>query len=387
MLQTIYLDYNATTPVDRRVLEAMLPYFADIFGNAASVQHVFGQRALAAVEEARGLAASIIGAQPREVVFTSGATESNNLAIKGVAHYYGRQGGRGRHVVTCCMEHSCVLESCGALEQEGFEVTYLRPREGSGGVFTVDQVAEVLRDDTLLVSVMWSNNELGTINDIPGIGRLCKAKGVLFHTDATQYVGKLPVDVAQARVDLLSWSGHKMYGPKGVGALYVRAQDPRVRLQPILDGGGHERAFRSGTLNVPGIVGFGKACEIAQQEMALESVRLGVLRDRLEQGLLNRIEGTSVNGDVTRRLPHVTNMCFGQVDTERLMLSVPEVAVSAASACTAAGARSSHVLKCLGLADLKIHTCLRMSVGRATTAEQVDYVVDRFAQTAIPAPV
>ncbi len=368
----IYLDYNATTPLDPRVLEAMLPYFTSKFGNAASRNHHFGWEAEDAVDTAREQVASLIGADPKEIVWTSGSTESNNLAVKGVADMYKD---KGRHIITAVHEHKAVLDPCKRLQREGYEVTFLEP--GRDGIITADAVAKAMRPDTILVTIMWANNEIGTLNEIPAIGQLCKDKGVLFHTDATQYVGKLPCDVEEAGIDLLSASGHKLYGPKGVGFLYVRRKKPRVRLTPILDGGGHERGMRSGTLNVPGIVGLGKACEIAKAELADEAIRLKKLRDKLEQGITSQLDHVAVNGHPDKRLPHTTNISFPYVEGESLMMAIKEVAVSSGSACTSASLEPSYVLKSLGLGDDLAHSSIRFGLGRFTTEEEIDYTIDR----------
>jgi len=371
----VYLDYNATTPCDPRVVEAMLPFFTERFGNAASAQHAFGQTAGAAVERARRQVAALIHADPPDIVFTSGATESNNIALKGVAHFYGGEGGRGRHLIVSAVEHKCVLESAESLEAEGFEVTCLPP--DARGVVTPAAVAEALRDETILVSVMWANNEIGTINDLPAIGALCKQRGVMLHTDATQYVGRLPVDVETAGVDLMSFSGHKMYGPKGVGGLYVRRREPRVRLTPLMHGGGHERGLRSGTLNVPGIVGFGHACEIAGEMMAGEAARLTALRDRFEQAFVERIAGARVNGLDAPRLPNTVSICFGDdLDGEMLLCSMPAIAASSGSACSSQSMLSSHVLRRIGLTDEQARACLRFGLGRFTTDAEIDFAID-----------
>jgi cysteine desulfurase len=371
----IYLDHNATTPVDRRVLDAMLPYFCEKFGNAASRNHVFGWEAEQAVDLAREQAAALIHATPREIIWTSGSTESNNLAIKGVAHMYGGEG--KRHIITSAIEHKAVLDPCKRLQAEGFDVTFLEPP--SDGVVTADHVAAALRDDTVLVTIMWANNEIGTLNDVEAIARLCKERGVIFFTDATQYVGKLPVNVEEAGIDLLSWSGHKIYGPKGVGALYVRRRKPRVRLEPIIDGGGHERGMRSGTLNVPGIVGFGAACEICRNEMAEEGARLRALRDRLEEGLASRLEGVNINGHHEKRLPHTSNVSFAWVEGESLLMSMKDIAVSSGSACTSASLEPSYVLKHLGVGEELAHSSIRFGLGRHTTEQEVDYTVNKVA--------
>jgi cysteine desulfurase len=377
----IYMDHAATTPVDKRVLEAMLPYFCEIFGNAASRNHSFGWKAEEAVEAARAQAASLVKAQPKEIIWTSGATESNNLAVKGAARMYARAGagqtGRG-HIITAATEHKAVLDPAKRLQREGFDVTFLQP--GPDGVITASMVEQALRDDTILVSIMWANNEIGTINEVPEIGALCHGRGVIFHTDATQWVGKMPTDVEHDNIDLMSWSGHKIYGPKGVGGLYVRRRKPRVRLEAIQDGGGHERGMRSGTLNVPGIVGFGKACELCQNEMEQESARLLALRRKLEGDLIDRIEVVQINGHVDRRLPHLTNLSFGFVEGESLMMGIENVACSSGSACTSASLEPSYVLKALGVGDELAHSSLRLSLGRWTTEEEVQYTIDAIVR-------
>ena len=331
----IYLDNAATTRCDPRVVEAMLPYFSEKFGNAASRNHKFGCEAEDGVELAREQAAALIGANPKEIIFTSGSTESNNLAIKGAAEMYAKapagQTGRG-HIITAVHEHKAVLDPCKRLQREGFDVTFLEP--GADGIITAEMVAQAMRPDTILVTIMWANNEIGTINEIPQIGRLCHEREVILHTDATQWVGKMPTDVERDCVDLMSWSGHKMYGPKGVGALYVRRRKPRVRLEAIIDGGGHERGMRSGTLNVTGIVGFGKACELCKEHMEQERDRLVKLRRKLETELSRRIEVTQVNGHADKRLPHICNISFGFVEGESLMMGVKDIACSSGSAST-----------------------------------------------------
>lgn len=372
----IYLDNNATTQCDPRVLEAMLPYFCEKHGNASSRNHSFGWSADDAVDLAREQVASLIKANPKEIIWTSGATESNNLAIKGVARFYGSEGGKGKHIVTCVNEHKAVIDPCKRLETEGYDVTWLRP--GTDGVITAEQVKEAIREDTILVTLMWANNEIGTINEIPEIGKLCKEKGIIFHTDATQYVGKLDVDVEAAGIDLLSCSAHKMYGPKGVGALYVRRRRPRVRLSPIIDGGGHERGMRSGTLNVTGIVGMGKAAEIAQAELEEESQRLRKLRDKLENGIVSQLEGVAVNGHPEKRLPHTANISFAWVEGESLMMAIKEIAVSSGSACTSASLEPSYVLKNIGIGDDLAHSSIRFGLGRFTTEEEIDYTIEHM---------
>ncbi|MCC6683016.1 MAG: IscS subfamily cysteine desulfurase [Phycisphaeraceae bacterium] len=368
----IYMDNNATTRVDPRVLEAMLPYFTENFGNAASRNHSFGWEAEDATKVARKQIADLIGADSKEIIFTSGATESNNLAIFGAARMYADQ---GKHIISAIHEHKAVLDPCKRLAREGYDVTWLEP--GRDGIIRAEQIAQAIRPDTILVSIMWANNEIGTINEIEKIGAVCKEKGVLFHTDGTQAVGKIPVDVEKAGVDLLSGSGHKIYGPKGVGFLYVRRRKPRVRLTPILEGGGHERGMRSGTLNVPGIVGLGKACELCQQEMAEESARLIKLRDKLIHGITSQLDTAVLNGHPTQRLPHTANISFPYVEGESLMMAMKEVAVSSGSACTSASLEPSYVLKALGLGDELAHSSIRFGLGRFTTEEEIDYVIDK----------
>jgi cysteine desulfurase len=368
----IYMDNHATTPLDPRVLEAMLPYFTEDFGNAASRTHAFGWRAEAAVEDARDTIARLIGAESgKEIVFTSGATESDNLAIKGVAEYYAS---KGKHVVTTVIEHKAVLDSCKRLEKEGYEVTYLPV--GPSGIVNPDDVAKALTDKTILVSVMLANNEVGTVQPIEAIGKLTRAKGVIFHVDAVQGIGKTPFDVRTMNVDLASLSAHKIYGPKGVGALYVRRSKPRVRLGAQMDGGGHERGNRSGTLNVPGIVGFAKACEILEREGAEESARLRRLRDRLFARITKELDQVIVNGDLERRLPGNLNISFAFVEGEGLMMAIKDVAVSSGSACTSASLEPSYVLRSMGLDEADAHSSIRFGLGRFNTEEEVDYVAD-----------
>jgi cysteine desulfurase len=368
----IYMDYHATTPVDPRVLEAMLPYFQGEFGNAASKSHAFGWRAEEAVEAARAEVAKLIGASAKELVFTSGATESDNLAIKGAAHFYKD---RGRHLVTCRTEHKAVLDPMRRLEREGFEVTYLPV--GSDGRVDPEAVRSAIRADTILVSIMYANNETGVLHPVDAIGRMTRERGVPFHCDAVQAAGKIPFDVEALNVDLASLSAHKMYGPKGVGALYVRRK-PRVRLIAEIDGGGHERGYRSGTLNVPGIVGFGKACELARLEMAEEAGRVLALRERLREGIAG-IERVTVNGSLEHRLPGNLNVSFAYVEGEALMMAVKDVAVSSGSACTSASLEPSYVLRAMGVPDDLAHSSIRFGLGRFTTADEVDYAVGLFA--------
>jgi cysteine desulfurase len=367
----IYMDNNSTTRTDPRVVEAMLPYFTEKFGNAASRSHPFGWEAEAAVEEAREQVAGLIGASAKEVIFTSGATEGNNLAIKGVAGMYKK---KGNHVVTQVTEHKAVLDTCKRLERDGFQVTYL-PVDQYGRV-SPDQVREALTDKTVLVSVMAANNEIGTLQPIAAIGRLCKEKGVLFHTDAVQALGKVPIDVEEMGIDLLSLTAHKIYGPKGVGALYVRKKDPRVRLEPQIDGGGHERGMRSGTLAVPLIVGLGAACELARRLMPEESAKTFALRERLRASIMDRLPETYLNGHPTERLPGNANISFAYVEGEGLMMGIKDVAVSSGSACTSASLEPSYVLRALGVGDELAHSSIRFGLGRFNTAEEVDYVAD-----------
>lgn len=370
----IYLDSNATTPMDPRVLEAMLPYFTEHFGNAASRNHAFGWKAEEAVDYAREQIAALINADAKEIIITSGATESNNLALKGVFEMYAA---KGKHIITVETEHKAVLDTCKHLEKLGARVTYLKTAED--GLISVEQVAEAIGPDTVLVSIMYANNEIGVVQPVREIAALCKSKGVLFHTDATQAVGKIPVDVMADHIDLMSFTAHKMYGPKGVGALYVRRKNPRVKVTAQMDGGGHERGMRSGTLNVTGIVGFGKACEICKAEMAEESARLSKLRDKLETELLS-LEESYVNGNREHRLPHVSNMSFKYVEGEGLIMGVKNIAVSSGSACTSASLEPSYVLKALGLDDELAHSSLRFGLSRFTTEEEIDYAISHVKE-------
>jgi cysteine desulfurase len=370
--QVIYMDNHATTPVDPRVLEAMLPYFSERFGNPASRQHAYGWEADEAVERARERIAAAINAKPKEIVFTSGATESNNLAIKGVLGLPAADG----HIVTALTEHKSVLDSCKALERAGrATVTYLKV--DSTGLVSPDDVRAAITERTKLVSIMFANNEIGTLAPIAEIGRIAKEHGVLFHTDAAQALGKVPIDVAAVGVDLLSLTGHKLYGPKGCGALYVRGQGPRVRLAPLLDGGGHERGIRSGTLNVPGIVGLAEACALAVEELAAEQERLLALRERLRRGLFDRLDGLRLNGHPTQRLAGNLNVSFAHVEGESLMMALHDVAVSSGSACTSVTLEPSHVLKAIGLSDELAQSSIRFGLGRFNTDAEVDRVIDR----------
>jgi len=365
----IYLDNNATTQLDPRVFEVMTPYFLESYGNAASKSHAFGWKAEEAVDYAREQIAKLIGANEKEIIFTSGATESNNLAIKGVFEMYAA---KGNHFITVSTEHKAVLDTCKHLEKLGAEITYLPV--GGDGLLKVEQIAEAIKPNTVLVSVMYGNNELGTIQPIREIGKLCKEHGILFHSDATQAVGKIPVNVIDDNIDLMSFTAHKMYGPKGVGALYVRRKNPRVKVTAQMDGGGHERGMRSGTLNVPGIVGFGKACELARLEMDSEGKRLQGLRDKLENALL-QLEESYVNGSTEHRLPHTTNISFKYVEGEGLMMGIKDIAVSSGSACTSASLEPSYVLKNLGLDDELAHSSLRFGLGRFSTEEEIDFTI------------
>jgi cysteine desulfurase len=364
----IYMDNHATTAVDPRVLAAMLPYFSDEFGNAASRNHVFGWHAEEAVDHARNEIGALIGASGKEIIFTSGATESDNLAIKGVADFYQDQ---GRHIITCQTEHKAVLDSCKRLEKQGFEVTYL-PVEKDGRV-DPERLRTAMTDSTILVSIMLANNEVGVVHPWAEIGRVVKARGALYHIDAVQGAGKIPFGVEEAQADLVSLSAHKMYGPKGIGALYVRRK-PRVRLSPLIDGGGHERGMRSGTLNVPGIVGFGAACALAREEMPAEATRLLSLRERLRTRLSAELPETFVNGSLEHRVPGNLNMSFACVEGEALMMGLKDVAVSSGSACTSASLEPSYVLRAIGVSEELAHTSIRFGLGRFTTAEEVDYV-------------
>ena len=372
----IYMDNHATTPVDPRVLEAMLPYFTEKFGNAASRNHAFGWESEAAVDTAREQIARLIHASsPREIVFTSGATESDNLAIKGVAEAYRD---KGNHIVTCVTEHKAVLDSCKSLEKRGYQVTYVSVDRH--GLIDIERVCDALTDKTVLVSLMAANNEIGTVQPVKEIGRIAHERGILFHTDATQAVGKIPVNVEQMGIDLLSLTAHKMYGPKGIGALYVRSSKPRVRLSAIIDGGGHERGMRSGTLNVPGIVGLGKACEIAQREMADEAERLTHLRERLRATISERLDEVYTNGHPTLRLPGNLNMSFAYVEGESLLMALKEIAVSTGSACTSASLEPSYVLRAIGVEEELAHTSIRFGLGRFNTEEEVDYTAQRVVE-------
>jgi len=369
MKKPIYLDNHATTPMDPRVLQAMLPYFTEYFGNAASRNHEFGWVAEQAVDKARKQIADLIGASAREIIFTSGATESDNLAIKGVAEMYAE---KGNHIITAATEHKAVLDTCKKLEKNGYRVTYL-PVKGDGLV-DLDMLREAITDKTILVTIMYANNEIGVLQPVAEIGKICREKGVLFHTDGVQAIGKVPVDVNRDHIDLMSITGHKLYGPKGVGALYVRRKAPRVQLTAQMDGGGHERGMRSGTLNVPGIVGLGEACAIAKAEMSEEIKRMAHLRDKLKDRLMSSLDEVYINGTMEHRLPNNLNISFAYVEGESLLMGINEIAVSSGSACTSATLEPSYVLKALGAGDDLAHSSIRFGLGRFNTEEEVDYV-------------
>ncbi len=372
----IYMDNHATTPMDPRVLEEMLPFFVEKFGNAASRNHSFGWAAEEGVETARERIAKLVGATTKEIIFTSGATESDNLAIKGVAEMYRE---KGNHIITAVTEHKAVLDTCKRLEKYGFRVTYLPVQKD--GLVDLDDLKRAMDDKTILVTIMAANNEIGVIQPVAEIGKLCRERGVIFHTDAVQAIGKIPVDVNKLNIDVMSITGHKLYGPKGVGALYVRRKNPRVQLAAIIDGGGHERGMRSGTLNVPGIVGLGKACALAQEEMPQESCRLAGMRNRLRDRIMNRLDETFINGSMEHRLPGNLNISFAYVEGESLLMGINDIAVSSGSACTSATLEPSYVLKALGTGDDLAHSSIRFGIGRFNTEAEVDYVADRVIET------
>src|SRR5881398_643384 len=372
----IYMDYHATTPVDPRVVEVMVPYFTTHFGNAASRNHPFGWEAEEAVEKARKQVADLIGANAKEIVFTSGATESDNLAIKGVAEMYRE---KGNHIITCVTEHKAVIDTCKRLEEDGYRVTYLAV--GKDGRISLDDLKTAITDKTILITIMTANNEIGVLQPIGEIGAIAKEKGILFHTDAVQAVGKVPFNVNDLKVDMASISAHKMYGPKGVGALYVRRRNPRVLLAPIIDGGCHERGMRSGTLNVPGIAGLGKACAICDEEMPQESLRLAGLRNQLRDKIMTGLDEVYINGTMEHRLPQNLNISFAYVEGESLLMGINDVAVSSGSACTSATLEPSYVLKALGTGDDLAHSSIRFGLGRFNTEAEVDYVADRVIET------
>jgi cysteine desulfurase len=368
----IYLDNHATTPMDPRVFEAMKPYFTEFFGNAASRNHSFGWEAEEGVEKARKQIADLIGATPKEIVFTSGATESNNLALKGIAEMYAE---RGNHIITQATEHKAVLDTCKRLEKSGVRVTYLPVQQN--GLIDLNQLRDAITDKTILISIMYANNEIGVVQPVAEIAKIAKERGVLFHSDAVQAIGKIPVNVTADGIDVMSLTAHKLYGPKGVGALYVRRRNPRVQITAQIDGGGHERGMRSGTLNVPSIVGLGAACEIARSEMIEESNRLRALRDRLKNKLMSELDEVYINGTMEHRLPHNLNISFNYVEGESLLMGINDIAVSSGSACTSATLEPSYVLKALGAGDDLAHSSIRFGIGRFNTQEEIDYVAGK----------
>jgi cysteine desulfurase len=375
MKMRVYMDNHATTRVDPRVFDAMKPYFTEVFGNAASKNHSFGWEAEEATEKARKQMADLIGATAKEIVFTSGATESNNLALKGIAEMYAE---RGNHIITQVTEHKSVLDTCKRLEKQGVRVTYLPVKQG--GLIDVNQLRDAITEKTILISIMYANNEIGVVQPMKEIGEIAKEKGVLFHSDAAQAVGKIPIDVNSDGIDILSITAHKLYGPKGAGAMYVRRRNPRVQITAQMDGGGHERGMRSGTLNVPGIVGLGAACEIANQEMPEESKRLGSLRDKLKDRLLRDLDEVYINGSLEHRLPQNLNVSFAYVEGESLLMGIKDIAVSSGSACTSATLEPSYVLKALGTGDDLAHSSIRFGIGRFNSEEEIDYVADRVVE-------
>ncbi len=372
MKTPIYLDYQATTPCDPRVFEAMAPYFTEIYGNAASRSHAYGWSAETAVDEARRQCAALIGAHEKEIVFTSGSTEALNLAMKGVVEMYAS---KGKHIVTSLAEHKAVLDTAKHLEKQGCEVTYLAP--GPDGRHSIEQIEGALRDDTIMVAIMWANNEIGVLQPVREIGRLCKERGILFLCDGTQAAGKIPVDVEADGVDLLCVSAHKIYGPKGVGFLYVRRKNPRVRLVAQMDGGGHERGMRSGTLNVPGIVGLGKAAEVAREDLEKDAAHSLAMRERFEKRVFAALDHVHINGDEDERLPGCSNLSFAYVEGESLIMGIKDLAVSSGSACTSASLEPSHVLQSMGVGDELAHSSIRFGFGRFTTEDEVDFAADQ----------
>lgn len=371
----VYLDNHSTTPVDERVFDAIKPYFTENFGNAASKSHEFGWKAEAAVEYARAKIAALVSAEPKEIIFTSGATESINLALKGAAEAYKD---KGRKIITAAIEHKAVLDTCKSLERKGFLINYVPVDEY--GLVNVEVLKDMIDGETIIVSLMAANNEIGTIEPIEEIGKICKEKGVLFHTDAAQALGKIEIDVNKMNIDLMSLSAHKLYGPKGMGALYIRSKNPRVKVIPQIDGGGHERGFRSGTLNVPGIAGFGKACEIAASEMESEAIRTKALRDKLYEGIISQVDGVKLNGHPDKRLAGNLNLSFEYVDADSLMMSMKEIAVSSGSACSSAEASPSHVLKAIGVKDDLVKCSIRFGIGRFNTEEEIDYTIKKVTE-------
>ena len=374
----IYLDYSATTPVDPRVVDTMLPYFSEVFGNAASRNHSYGWQAEVAVEKARQQVADLIGASAKEIIFTSGSTESNNIALLGIAEMHKE---KGNHIITCLIEHKAVLDPAYYLESQGYKVTFLEVDKH--GMISLEDLENSITDKTILISLMSANNEIGVLNPVKEIGEIAHENGIFFHTDATQAVGKIPIDVVDLNIDLLSLSGHKIYGPKGVGALYVRRRNPRVRLAPVVHGGGHERGMRSGTLNVAGIVGLGEACSICQQELPSEMKRLKELRDRLHQGLTEHIDYLVLNGHTEKRLPGLLNVSFSYIEGESLMMGIEDIAVSSGSACTSASLEPSYVLRALGVGDESAHSSIRFSLGRFTTKQEIDIVIEKMVSVAL----
>lgn len=373
----IFLDNHSTTPVDPRVVQEMIPYFTVHFGNAASRNHAYGWEAEAAVEKAREQVAQLIGANPKEIIFTSGATEADNLAIMGVMEMYKE---KGNHIITTPIEHKAVLDTCKYLEQKGCEVTYLNVDQY--GMINLEELKAAIKPNTVLISIMFANNEIGTIQPVAEIGKIAKEKGVLFHSDAVQAIGKVPVNVESMGIDLMSITAHKMYGPKGVGALYIRRKNPRVRIAEQMHGGGHERGMRSGTLNVPSIVGFGKAAELARTEMTEESKRLAVLRDKMHREITKAIPEVYLNGHPTQRLPHNLNLSFAYIEGESMIMGMKELAVSSGSACTSASLEPSYVLKAIGVGEELAHTSIRFGLGRYTTEEEVDFAIKKVIETA-----
>lgn len=372
----IYLDYHATTPMDPRVLEAMMPYFTEVFGNAASRNHSFGWQAEKVVEDSRDQIASIVGATGKEIIFTSGATEADNLALQGVADFHKK---KGNHIITSPLEHKAILDTCHYLEQNGYEVTYLSVDKD--GCIDLKELEDAITDKTIMVSLMAANNEIGTVYPLKEIGAITRAKGVIFHCDATQGIGKIPIDVNEMNIDLLSMTAHKLYGPKGIGALYVRRKRPRVRISPIIYGGGHERGMRSGTLNVSGIIGFAKAIELCQSEMEEEAERLISLRERLHTKLTDKLDYVFLNGHETNRLPGNLNVSFAYVEGESLIMGISDIAVSSGSACTSASLEPSYVLRAMGVGDELAHSSIRFGLGRFTTEEEIDYTAEKMITT------
>jgi cysteine desulfurase len=373
----IYMDYHSTTPADPRVVDAMLPYFTEKFGNASSKSHEFGWMAEAAVENARKQTARLINAEYRDIIFTSGATESINLAIKGIAE---SNLPKGNHIVTSTIEHEAVLDTCKSLERKGYEVTYLKVDEY--GLVDISELKSSIKENTILVSVMYVNNEIGTIQPVDEIGAICKSRGVLFHSDATQAVGKIPVDAVRSGIDLMSFSSHKIYGPKGVGAFYIKSKFPKIRITPRIDGGAQERGIRAGTLNVPGIVGFGKACEIAKAEMETETTRLTLLRDRLYNGIITGLKDVKLNGHPSKRIGNNLNLTISNVDSDALLIAVKEIALSTGSACSSESVETSHVLKAINSDNSHKHSAVRFGLGRYTTDEEIEYTIKKVVEKA-----